>query len=161
MPQFPQKPNQFIAQNRSNLLDWSQSSPKTYFLLLLQFRISAHKVQKDKSTRKKNCIPQTFSRFAFGFASIFHSPSCHSTLAKVKTTTVLACANPSFKAITTSMSFCHSVFRVSCHVWVKLCAEQLCGFCTSCSPIVCGKLPLQPVFFQFDMPPLYFYISIP
>ena len=47
------------------------------------------------------------------------------------------------------MSFCHSIFRVYCHVWVKLCAEQLCGFCTSCSLIVCGKLPLQLVFFNF------------
>ena len=48
-----------------------------------------------------------------------------------------------------------------CHIWVKLCAEQLCGFCTSRSPIGCGKLPLQLVISLFDMPPLYLYIIIP
>ena len=48
-----------------------------------------------------------------------------------------------------------------CHIWVKLCAEQLCGFCTSRSPIGCGKLLLQLVISQFDMPPLYLYIIIP
>ena len=58
------------------------------------------------------------------------------------------------------MSFSHSIFRVYCHVWVKLCSEQLCGFCTSCSPIVCGKLPLQLVISQFNMPPLYLSIII-
>ena len=47
------------------------------------------------------------------------------------------------------------------HIWVKLCAEQLCGFCTSRSPIGCGKLPLQLVISLFDMPPLYLYIIIP
>ena len=57
------------------------------------------------------------------------------------------------------MSFCHSSLCLR-HGWVKLCAEQLCGFCTSCSPIVCGKLPLQLVLFQFDMLPLYLYIII-
>ena len=65
---------------------------------------------------------------------------------KVKTTTALARTKPSVKPITTSMSFCHSIFRVYCHVWVKLRAEQFCGFCTSRSPIVCGKLPLQLIF---------------
>ena len=58
------------------------------------------------------------------------------------------------------MSFSHSIFRVYCHVWVKLCSEQLCGFCTSCSPIICGKLPLQLVISQFNMPPLYLSIII-
>ena len=48
-----------------------------------------------------------------------------------------------------------------CHIWAKLCAEQLCGFCTSRSPIGCGKLPLQLVISLFDMPPLYLYIIIP
>ena len=59
------------------------------------------------------------------------------------------------------LCFCHSIFRVYCHVWVKLCAEQLRGFCTSRSPFGCGKLPLQLVISQFDMPPLYLYIIIP
>ena len=58
------------------------------------------------------------------------------------------------------MSFCHSILCL-CHVWVKLCAEQLRGFCTSRSPFGCGKLPLQLVISQFDMPPLYLYIIIP
>ena len=44
--------------------------------------------------------------------------------------------------------------------WVKLRAEQLCGFCTSSSPIVCGKLPLQLIFSQFNTPPLYLYIKV-
>ena len=48
-----------------------------------------------------------------------------------------------------------------CHTWVKLCAEQLCGFCTSRSRIGCGKLPLQLVISLFAMPPLYLYIIIP
>ena len=41
---FPQKPNQFIAQSRSQfcLLEQGQSFPKTYYLLLFQFGISIY-----------------------------------------------------------------------------------------------------------------------
>ena len=47
------------------------------------------------------------------------------------------------------MSFCRSIFSL---VWVTLSAKQLRGFCTGCSPFGCGKLPLQLIFFEFDMP---------
>ena len=78
VPDFLQKPNQIIAQNRSLffLLDQHQSLPKAYFLLLLQFRISTHSPKGQEHRKKKNCIPQIFSRFSFHFTSIFHFPSC-------------------------------------------------------------------------------------
>ena len=60
----------------------------------------------------------------------------------------------------TNHHFHESIFRVYCHGWVKLRAEQLCGFCTSRSPIVCGKLPLQLIFSQFNVPPLHLYIKV-
>ena len=58
------------------LLDQHQSLPKAYFLLLLQFRISTHSPKGQEHRKKKNCIPQIFSRFSFHFTSIFHFPSC-------------------------------------------------------------------------------------
>ena len=77
-------------------------------------------------------------------------------------TTAISCTKPYVKPITTSMSFFAIPFCVcKCHLWVKLCAEQLCGFCTSRSRIGCGKLPLQLVISLFAMPPLYLYIIIP
>lgn len=32
---------------------------------------------------------------------------------------------------------------------LNFCAEQICGFCTSCSPSACGKSPLQLTFSQY------------
>ena len=87
-------------------------------------------------------------------------------------TTAIACTKPFVKPITTScgtykrkmewQKLIANPFCVcKCHIWVKLCAEQLSTFCTSRSPIGCGKSPLQLVISQFDMPPLYLYIIIP
>ena len=68
----------FIAQNRSHLLEQSQSSPKTYFVLLLQFRISTHspkgyEYQKEELPSTNSL--QIFRRFSFDFP--FPILSCH------------------------------------------------------------------------------------
>ena len=135
-------PNSSI--NKNTNAEWRKQDDG-YYNTIQRIRIP------ERRTAFHKCSPDIPSEFP----SIFHFPSWHVTLARVKTTTALACTNPSLKPITTSMTFCHSIFRVVCHVWVKLCSEKLCGFCTSCSAIVCSKLPLQLVFFQFNMPPLY------
>ena len=108
-------------------------------------------------------MPQLFSRFSLDFPSKTIFPLVISHWQKSKRQRHLrAQSHPSNQSPLPWAfdSFCHSILCL-CHVWVKLCAEQLCSFCTSCSPIVCGKLPLQLVISQFDMPPLYLYIIIP
>ena len=113
------------------------------------------------NTRKKNCILQFFSRCSFDFPSKTIFPLVIKHYQKSKWQRRLRAQSHLSNQSPRQWVFANPFCVCKCHIWVQLCAEQLCGFCTSRSPIGFGKWPLQLVISQFDMPPLYLYIIIP